>query len=48
MKESLIIQNDLELNKAFEVIVSMKKLKAVINDIEGTTRRVHSTRRVRF
>ena len=33
MKESLNIQNDLELNKAFELIVSMKKLKAVINDI---------------
>ena len=33
MKESLNIQNDLELNKAFEVIVSMKKFKAVINDI---------------
>lgn len=33
MKETLSIQNDLELNKAFEVIVSMKKFKAVINDI---------------
>ena len=33
MKESLNIENDLELNRAFEIIVSMKKLNGAINDI---------------